>query len=58
MVTDTIEINRQRLDVRIGKSIEERQVDATELIADTLESMRSEIAVINQMLAMLVADKE
>jgi len=58
MVTDTIEINRQRLDERIGKSIEERQVDATELIADTLESIRSEISVINQMLAMLVAEKE
>lgn len=57
MATDTNEINKQRLDDRLGKPYEERQAEATELIADTLESIKAEMAEMNQKLE-IIANKE
>ena len=57
MATDTEEITRQRLAYRAGRSNEERLTEATELIADVLESLKAEIAEMKTMLGQ-VANKK
>jgi len=58
MVADTYdEITKKRLADRVGRSFEEREVEATELIADTLEGIRFVLLEMNQKLG-TIADKK